>query len=197
VKINWLKVGTGIAAYLLVLGIYVAFFAYPVEPAHASTADYLEVENKTYSSLPYVVYRVYVRGSITPGILLVATVRTPFLPDSTYSKILRSMESIIENETKERYKANIDLVLRGMRNATINGHSVVMDDYDVNLRYLNSVYGDSRSIWPPPTPVRPDTIKMYFGAFFCNERYETVVVAYVAPPVFHGDFDAVMEGIKC
>ncbi len=187
-KVNWLKVGTGIVAYLLVLGIYVAFFAYPVAPAHVSAPDYREVENKTYSTLPYVVYSVYVRGSVTPGILLVATVRTPFLPDSTYSKILRSMESIIENETKERYNADIDLVLVGTRNATINGHRVVMDDYDMHLRYLNSV---------PFPGVRPDTVKLYFGAFFCNEKYETVVVAYVAPPVFHGDFDAVMGGIKC
>ncbi|NPA75640.1 MAG: hypothetical protein GXO25_06130 [Euryarchaeota archaeon] len=185
---NWVKVGTGIAAYLLVIGIYVAFFAYPVVPAYANAPDYSEVENKTYSTLPYVVYKVYVRGSVTPGILLVATVRTPFVPDSTYSKILRSMESIIENQTKERYDADIDLVLQGTRNATINGHSVVMDDYDVHLRYLNSV---------PFPGVRPDTIKLYFGAFFCNEKYESIIVAYVCPPVFEDDFSSVMAGVQC
>ncbi len=192
-KVNWLKVGTGVTAYLLVIGIYFAFFSYPVSPAYASAPDYHEEESKVYSTLPYVAYKIYVRASSTPGILLVATVRTPFLPDSTYSKILRQMEGIIENQTKERYHADIDLVLVGTRNATINGHSVVMDDYDVHLRYLNSVF----SMWPSPTPVRPDTIKLYFGAFFCNEKYETVIVAYVYPPIFEDDFSSVMEGIKC
>jgi len=185
-KINWLKVGTGVTAYLLVFGIYVAFFAYPVEPAKASHINYVLVENKTYSTLPYVVYHVYVRGSVAPGILLVATVRTPFIPDKTYSKVLRSMEGIIENETKKRYHADLDLVLKGEKKVVIAGRETVMDDYDVHLRYFNSYNFLGR----------PDTIKLYFGAFFCRAHYETVVVAYAAPP-YLGDFKQVMEAIKC
>ncbi len=185
-KVNWKKVISAVSAYLIMMGIYVAFFAYPVVPAHSTHPSYVEVENKTYSTLPYVVYRVYLRGSVNPGILLVATVRTPFLPDKTYSKILRSMESIIENETKKRYHADIDLVLVGTKKAVIGGHDVVMDDYDVHLRYLNQLPG-----WG-----RPDTIKMYFGAFFCREHYESVIVAYVAPPDL-GDFNEVMSEVKC
>ncbi len=184
---NRVKLMTGVAAYLLVIGIYAAFFAYPVEPAVAKASEYHEEESEVYSTLPYVVYKVYVRSSITPGILLVATVRTPFVPDSTYSKILRSMEGIIENETKERYNADIDLALVGEKNAIIMNRTVVMDNYDVHLKYLNPY-----SQWG-----RPDTIKLYFGAFFCREKYESVIVAYVSPPIFQDDFSSVMAGVSC
>ena len=186
-KIPWAKIGTAVATYLLVIGIYLAFFTYPVEPAHASAKEYQEIETKVYSTLPYVVYKLYLRSSITPGILLVATIRTPFVPDSTYSKVLRDMEGIIENQTKERYKADIDLVLMGQRNVTINGKTVVMDSYNVHLNYFNS--------YAPY--LRPDTIKLYLGAFFCNEKYESIIVAYVCPPIFENDFMGVMENIKC
>ncbi len=182
---NKMKLISGIFAYLLVIGIYAAFFAYPVHPATASSEQYKEVESKVYSSFPYVIYKIYIRGSIQPGILLVATVRTPFMPDSTYSKVLRSMEGIIENETKERYKADIDLQYVREIDAEIDNHSVVMDYYDVHLKYLQGQW------------FNPTTLKLYFGAFFCSSNYETVIVAFVAPPLYESDFDAVMGSISC
>ncbi len=184
---NYLKLLSGFLAYLIVIAIYFSFFTYPVNPATATSSEYKEEESKVYTTMPYTIYKVYVRASATPGILLVATVRTPYLPDSTYSKILRAMEGIIENETKKRYNADIDLKLVGEKKAIVGGHSVVMDDYDVHLRYLNPYDG-----WG-----RPDTIKLYFGAFFCRERYESVIIAYVSPPIFQDDFENVVGGVKC
>ncbi len=179
------KIITGIIAYLLVLGIYLAFFTYPVQPATANTPNYKEVKSEVYSTLPYVVYKIYVRGSVNPGILLVATVRTPFLPDSTYSKILRSMGGIIENETKKRYNADIDLQFVSQLETKVGNHSVVMDTYDMHLKYFENSF------------FRPDTLKLYFGAFFCNENYESIIVAFVAPPIFENDFQSVMNEVKC
>ena len=182
---NRVKILTTAFTYLLVFGIYLAFFAYPVHPATANSSAYHEVESKKYSEFPSVFYRVYVRGSTTPGILLVATVRTPFLPHSTYSRILRAMEGVIENETKERYRADIDLQYVDEVDAQIANRTVVMDYYTVHLKYqFNNFFN-------------PTVVKLYFGAFFCNERYESVIVAYVVPPVFEGDFSGVMGSIGC
>ncbi len=183
---NWVKLMSGVLAYLAVGLVYVAFFSYPVNPAYVDNKEYHLEKEQTYSTLPYVVYRIYIRESAAPGILLVATVRTPFLPHSTYSKILRAMEGIIENETKKRYNADIDLVYREEVQATISNHTVVMAYYDVHLKYLNFEHF-----------FRPDTVKLYFGAFFCNQEYESVIVAYVAPPYLNENFEDVMNGIRC
>ncbi|HEC89514.1 MAG: hypothetical protein DRN12_04595 [Thermoplasmata archaeon] len=96
-----LKIITGIATYLIVIWIYLVF-TYLVDPAKSKAKEYIKIESKIYSTLPYTAYKIYTRASVTPGILLVATVRMAFLPDGTYSRILRSMENLIENEVKEK-----------------------------------------------------------------------------------------------
>ncbi len=184
---NRKKILTGIIAYLAVIALYLAFFAYPVSPATLNASGYTQVKSEVYERLPYVVYKVYVKPDLSPAIVVVATIRTPFVPDSTYSKILQDMEGIIENETEERYHASIDLVFVGETTAAINGKKVVMDEYDVHLKYLNQY-----DAWG-----RPDTVKLYLGAFFCNEKYESVFVAYLCPPVFQSDFTRVMDSIRC
>ncbi len=184
---NRKKVLTAVMVYLIAGGIYLAFFSYPVEPASASQENYiLQKEEKIYET-PYSVYQLYVRESSQPAILIVATVRTPFLPSKTYSHTTRMVEDIMEQEVRERYGVDIDVVFRGEKTAVIDGHETVMQDYDIHLRYLNDM----------PVGVRPDTIKMDIGSYFCQERYESVIVAYVYPPLYSGDFDEVMASISC
>ena len=186
---NWKKIFALIVVYLMVIGIYAAFFAYPVDAARMNDSSYSEKESEVYSTLPYTVYKVYVRESINPAILVLATVRTPFIPEKTYSRAFASVESKIENETKERYNADIDLVLKDQRIVQINGKKVAMDRYDIHLRYFNSVGSYFTN--------RPDTIYLYLGAFFCNEKYESVIIAYVVPLVFSSDFERVISEIHC
>ena len=183
---NRKKVVSAVMVYLIAAGIYLAFFSYPVAPAHASADSYvLQKEERIYST-PYAIYRLYVRESSQPAILIVATVRTPFLPSKTYSRTMGMVQDIMEQEVKERYGVDIDVVFRKEINADIGGHDTVMQDYDIHLKYLNGLPG-----------IRPDTLKMDIGAYFCQERYESVIVAYVYPPLYTGDFDRVMQSVSC
>lgn len=78
-------------------------------------------------------------------------------------------------------------MFKGQRIAIINGKNMVMDEYDIHLNYLN-LYENIAHL---------DTIKLDIGAFFCNEKYESIIVAYVAPPISGGEFSDVIAGIKC
>ncbi len=186
---NRKKVMTVIAVYLIAGGMYFAFLSYPVEPARASAADYvLQKEERIYTT-PYAIYRLYVRDSpISPAILAVATVRTPSLTSGAYSSTMRRVEGILEQQVKERYGVDIDVVFSGQKEVSVGGHETVMQEYEIHLRYLNNLNG---------LGVRPDTIMMDMGAYFCNERYESVIVAYAYPPIYSGDFDTVMESVSC
>jgi hypothetical protein len=186
---NWKKLASAVMVYLIAGGIYLAFFSYPAVPAAASAQEYhLEKEEQIYST-PYAMYRLYVRESSQPAILIVATVRTPFLPSKTYSRTMGMVEDIMEREVKERYGVDIDVVFNKEITAEIGNHSALMQDYDIHLKYLNGLPGASLA--------RPDTIKMDLGAYFCQEKYESVVVAYVYPPVYSGDFEDVMASVSC
>ena len=176
-----------VMAYIMLSLIYLAFFSYPVQPDGAYQDSYhLEKEEKI-RSMPYAVYRLYVRESTEPAILVVATVRTPFLPSKTYSSMMRKVEDIMEKEVKERYGVDIDVVFNREFQSVVGGHPTVMQEYDIHLKYLNPLFGG----------MRPDTIKMDLGAYFCNERYESVIVAYVYPPIYEGDFEDAMASISC
>ena len=172
-----------LVTYSLVLLLYISFLYYPVEPATAENSSYKLVETKTLKDFPSSVYKVYVRAGLNPAILVVSTVRTPYVPESTYSRSLKYTEKIAEEEVKKRYGVDIDLVYRGEKIVKIGEHSVVMDDYDV---YLNE------NSW-----LKPQVIKMVVGAFFCQEKMESVIIAYAYPPVFQSDFDSVMNSIVC
>jgi len=185
--VNRKKVATAVMVYLIAGGVYLAFFSYPVAPAFASADSYALQKEEVIYTTPYAVYRLYVRESEQPAILIVATVRTPFLPSKTYSRTLGMVQDIMEREVKERYGVDIDVVFRKEMSARIGGHDTVMQDYDIHLKYLDGM----------PIGIRPDTVKMDIGAYFCQERYESVIVAYVYPPVYSGDFERVMASISC
>ncbi len=182
---NKKKIFAGLIAYLLVLGIYVAFFSYPVTPAYIDHRGYIEVEMKNISSLPKGVYKVYVKGSINPAIVVIATIRSPYIPQKTYSTSLRHVEGIAEKEIKDRYNVNVDLVYRGEKVMNIHNHTIVMDDYDVYLNY--TFYG----------PLRPKVIKLDIGAYFCQEKLESIIIAYAYPPIFSSDFPKVLNSVHC
>ena len=93
----------------------------------------------------------------------------------------------MEQEVRERYGVDIDVVFNREFTADVGGHETVMQDYDIHLRYLNDM----------PAGIRPDTVKMDIGAYFCQERYESVIVAYVYPPLYSGDFEDVMASVSC
>lgn len=182
------KIVGAFLAYLISAVIYLAFFSYPVDPAGASTNHYvLEKEEKIYD-LPYAKYRLYLRKSETPAILIVATVRSPFIPSKTYSRIMRNVEEIMEKEVKERYKVEIDVVFIKELQTHIGEHQITMQEYEIHLKYLN---------YFPVESTRPDTLRMDLGAYFCHEKYESVIVAYAYPPIFSGDFEDVMASISC
>ncbi len=177
------KLIVALVAYSLVILIYASFLYYPVEPAVANHPSYHLVETKELKRFPSSEYRVYVRGSFHPAILVVSTVRTPYVPTSTYSRTLRYTESIAEKEVKERYGVDIDLVYVGVKNATIGNHTVVMEEYNVYLKGQGFL--------------KPEVIKMDVGAFFCQEKLESVIVVYAYPPIFQSDFESVMGSIRC
>ncbi len=182
---NKKKIVAGIFSYLLVFAIYIAFFSYPVTPAYIEHRGYVDVETKNISYLPNGVYKVYVKGSLNPAIVVIATIRTPYIPQKTYSKSLRHIEGIVEKEIKKRYNVNIDLVYRGEKSVDIKNHTIVMDDYDVYLNY--TFYA----------PLRPKVIKLDIGAYFCQEKFESIIIAYAYPPIFASDFNKVLESIHC
>ncbi len=179
------KILAAIVTYLMVMVIYAAFFSIPVTPAHMEHPQYGEVERKNITAFPDAQYILYIRGSLNPAILVIATVRTPYVPYKTYSSLLKYTEEITEKEVKERYGVDIDLVYRGERTAWINNHTVVMEEYDVYLNY------------PIPSPLRPKVIKMDVGAYFCSEKFESIIIAYAYPPIFSSDFDGVISSIHC
>jgi len=97
------------------------------------------------------------------------------------------VEDIMEQEVRERYGVDIDVVFNREFTADVGGHETVMQDYDIHLAYLDGM----------PIGIRPDTVKMDIGAYFCQERYESVIVAYVYPPLYSGDFEDVMASVSC
>ncbi len=177
------RIMASIIVYSVVILIYISFLAYPVEPAQAEAASYHLVETKELKNFPSSMYKVYVRESTTPAILVVSTVRSPYVPVSTYSKSLKYTEKIAEDEVRDRYGVEINLVYRGERVANIGNHTVVMDEYDVYLE---------ESSW-----FTPKVLKMDVGAFFCQENFQSVIVVYVYPPLYESDFDSVMASIRC
>ncbi len=185
---NRKKVITAVIAYLISAGVYLAFFSYPVSPASADPQNYVLEKEEVISHLPYAVYRMYVRNSMTqPAILVVATIRTPFVPSKTFSSNMHKVEGILEEKVKEEYGVDIDVVFVNEFKAKVGGHETVMQEYDIHLKYLN----------PYSFGTRPDTIKMDLGAYFCNERYESIIVGYVYPPIYADDFQEVMASISC
>ncbi len=182
---NKRKVIAAISAYLLVLAIYAAFFSIPVTPAHMEHPLYKEVKRENITTIPNAEYIMYIRGSLNPAILVIATVRTPFIPHKTYSSLLKYTENITESEVKKRYGVDIDLVYKGEKIVEINNHTVIMDEYDVYLNYLT------------PSPIRPKVIKLDVGAYFCRENFESIIIAYAYPPIFASDFDEVISSIQC
>ncbi len=179
------KILGAIIAYLLVIMIYAAFFSIQVTPAYVEHSEYKEVERKNITSFPNAKYIMYIRGSLNPAILVIATVRTPYVPHKTYSSLLKYTEDVTEKEVKERYGVDIDLVYKGEKIVLINNHTVVMEEYDVYLNY------------PVPSPLRPKVIKMDVGAYFCREKFESIIIVYAYPPIFSSDFDEVISSIHC
>ncbi len=182
---NKKKIVAGILTYITIFAVYIAFFSHPVTPAYIHHSGYLEVEMKNASSLPQAAYRVYVKGTVSPAIVVVATVRTPYVPDSTFSRSLKYTKSLAEEQVKERYHVNILLVYKGEKKVNINGHSVVMELYDVHLNYTTYV------------PFKPKVIQLIVGAYFCQEKLESIIVAYAYPPAFASDVNSVLSSIRC
>ena len=186
---NVKKIIAGVLTYIVIFAIYLAFFSYPVTPAHIYHMGYIDVETKNLSKLPQGVYKVYVRGSITPAIVVIATIRTPYVPSSSYSYSLKYTKGIAENEIKKRYHVNILLVYKGERKVEIQNHEVVMELYDVHLNYTSSV--------PPLPSLKPKIIQLTIGAYFCQEKFESIIIAYAYPPEFASDFNGVLSSIQC
>lgn len=182
---NIRRIIAGLLTYVLIFAIYIAFFSYPVTPAHITQRGYVEIETKNISKIPDGIYKVYVRGSLTPAIVVLATVRTPYLPNKAYSYSLKYTKSIAEEEIKKKYNVNIKLVYRGEETVEIHNHQVVMDRYDVYLNYKTFV------------PLKPKVIQLVVGAYFCQEKLESIIIAYAYPPEFSSDFKGVLSSIQC
>jgi hypothetical protein len=179
------KIMAAVLAYIILISIYVAFFSIPVTPAYVDHSQYMEVESGNITSIPDSRYIMYIRGSLNPAILVIATVRTPYIPSKTYSSTLKYTETLTEEEVKKRYGVDIDLVYRGEKIIDVNNHTIVMDEYDVYLNY------------PVSSPLRPKVIKLDIGAYFCHEKFESIIIAYAYPPIYASDFEEVISSIHC
>ena len=191
------RIGTVLLAYACVFVLYAAFFASPVSPAEPTDTFDFVIEDRRYSSLPYIHERVYTNGK---AFLVIATVRTISAPNSAFSAAFERLDGYAESYAREQYGVEIDIVLEFRDEShEFAGHTGVKFVYSVNKNFTMGL--------PPFTTTQ--TVKLAeLGAlaWFCNVDFESIVMFYVTPFYFiedpslellSSDLNSMVEDVAC
>jgi hypothetical protein len=178
----WKRAGLWLLSYLLVAGLYLAFFAYPVSPARLEGLTYT-VDEKVYQALPYT-YEIDYVSAAERSVVVVLTVRTISIPDKAYSAALRNAEGITENYLRQQYGLNVDVRFSAESTTTVNGHSAVRQDYDV-YDTITGPLGRTETVL---------VARMSVVAWFCNNNLVSIAAGF-----FHGPIadPQITEHLRC
>ncbi len=164
-----------VVTYLCVFSLYGMFFGYPVSPAKPTEIYDFVIEDKRYSSLPYIHETIYTNGK---GFLAVATIRTISAPNSAFSAAFERLDSYAEDYIKEQYGVEVSIEEDSRDEAfRIAGHTGVKFTYSVTKQM---------AIGFPPFETVQDIQLAELGAvaWFCNVDFESVILIYVTPLYF-------------
>lgn len=178
----WKRAGLWLISYLLVAGLYLAFFAYPVQPARLEGLTYT-VDEKVYQTLPYT-YEIDYVSAAERSVVVVLTVRTISVPDKAYSAALRNAEGITENYLRQQYGLDADVRFSGESTTTVNGHSAVRQDYKV-YDTITGPLGRTETIL---------VARMSVVAWFCNQNLVSVAAGFFHGPVVDPQ---ITEHLRC